>query len=180
MPTTRYLPTGIFDSGSFTDLIGSGPDVAGIDEDPTSPNLFDGMRRLGVASDADSLNLYAQPPVGSLDPPIALQARIYGHCTNGVGYVSLTAASLVDDLGNIAATYTGTYGFGTGDVMHEIPMLYTPGTYDWTTARLVLDFAWSNTSDLYIYAADYVVIDDTGPGGQLSRNAAFFMMLINP
>lgn len=180
MPSSRYYPTAIFDAGSFTDLIGSGPDVIAIDEDPVSPNIFDGVRRLGVASDTDSLNLYVQPPVGSLDPPIALQARFYGHCTGDVGYVALTSASLVDDLGNIAATYSGTYGIGTGDALHEIPMLYTPGTYDWSTARLVLDYSWSDTSYLYIYAVDYFVIDDVGPGGQISRNAAFFQMLINP
>lgn len=179
--TTRYYPTGIFDAGLFTDLIGAGPDAGAIDEDPESPNTLDGVKRVGASPDTDSLNLYMQPPSGSLAAPNAIVVRLYGACTGSSGNVSITGAYLLDDAAAVAATYTGgSIGLGISNTLQSIPLTYTPGTYDWTTARLVVDFTWSATSTVTFYAIDYAVVEDVGPGGQISRNAAFFQMLVNP
>lgn len=180
MPTTRYKPTASYDPGCFSDLIGGSAAYTDIDDDPVSPNTSDGVKRAGAPTQTDSLNLYVEPPIGSLDSPVAINARAFGHCTGDPNHVVITAASLVDENGAIAAEFTGSsHGFGTGDSRHELPLIYTPGTYDWSTARLVIDVEWNNYSDLFMYAIDYTLNDDPPPDPE-NQAAAFFLLLTNP
>ncbi len=178
MPQTRYKPNS--DPISLVFTASAGAYYACVDDDPTSPNVADYIHYTpGSVPVFEIVELGIEPPT---IPPTNMEMRIYEVITGTPGDVKITAVELLDNALTVAASYVGAdFGVGISPTLHSLPLIYTPGSYDWSTARLRIRFDWTVIQTLTIYALDLLVgLDDAGPGGQRSDNASFFSLLVNP
>lgn len=178
MPVTIHTPIGSSsDPMDFTPSAGALHET--IDDDPLSPNLSDYAETVTDATDVRTIIVDLSGTITA--PETGLIFRLHGGVTGGD--VSITDAYLIDDDSEIAASMTvSDVPLVGASGVYLIAMTYVPDTYNWATARLSLIFTTISGTGVTtrINALDLQEGSDTGPGGQVSRNASFFMAMRGP